>query len=80
MPPLLSLLKIIEKGDVTTAYSQPREHGQPNAKNQLVKRTGPEQKGLTIPNGNSQSKICPDNNLVHQTKGHALLAPFRLCY
>jgi hypothetical protein len=51
MPPLLSLLIIIEKGDVTTAYSQSREHSQPNAKNQLVKRTGPEQKGLTIPIG-----------------------------
>ena len=49
MPPLLSLLKITEKGDVTTAYSQSREHGQPNAKDQLAKRTGPEQKGLTIP-------------------------------
>ena len=56
MPPLLSLLKIIEKGDVTTAYSQSREHGQPNAKDQLAKRTGPEQKGLTIPIGTRSPK------------------------
>ena len=78
MPPLLSLLKITEKGDVTTAYSQSRERGQPNARDQLAKRTGPGQKGLTIPNGTRSPKICPDNNLVHQTEGHALLAPFRL--
>jgi hypothetical protein len=45
MPPLLSLLMITEKGDVTTAYSQSREHGQPNANDQLANTTGPGQKG-----------------------------------
>jgi hypothetical protein len=45
MPPLLSLLMITEKGDVTTAYSHSREHGQPNANDQLANTTGPGQKG-----------------------------------